>query len=619
MNSFYGGQPGKSFILKQIFSNKVALDADAENGIVSTVNIGDFVMISYGDPSTETYTQNKKIDADAGNGNQNATFWQKIYNESKESAFDYQFISSFVGAVPNLNATAELGSWNECDAKFTTKGDEAILKLTMPGPIEAELGEVIHDLPSEDPDVSIDPVDLKTGKQKINFSIPNAWDFGLDKIQYLKPWKAPTLEINNSEDGAKKILSFGLPEAYQFEKKNDIILPPSQEPSVECDIPSGDSKSKTIELTFHLPSSINYFYGDKLGLEQDYAGLNIADFPSGIKLYDYYVNERTGFIYQVTDVYSEGGQISFTFTAKLRSPVPTVIASEVKPYRRNEEDTGWEINVPTVDDSFDEETLTWSINFGLPSIPKLSTVNNTVASLDQASAEYEITGVDSGRFKFKTPRGSRFKAGQLVSETKLDTVVSGLAYGDFYINSDQADEASCGNIYQLGDNGLWTKYGNIKGQNGKALNIRASLTVEGSHSQDTPEYVGKLIDEQYGDITSDQIFSVLFINNDEDGLGLSYWYFKVDGVWSRATLTGSQSGFLQNTYKDQDDNRAYTVTYVNNLIAEIIETTDKERKTYNAKKIDEVIAELAGKVTALETRVAELEKALTWKTGLEGN
>jgi len=49
MNNFYGGQAGKDFSLAKVFNNKKEALEDLEKGIASSVSVGEFIVISYGD------------------------------------------------------------------------------------------------------------------------------------------------------------------------------------------------------------------------------------------------------------------------------------------------------------------------------------------------------------------------------------------------------------------------------------------------------------------------------------------------------------------------------------------------------------------------------------------
>lgn len=141
MNSFYGGLPGKSFELAQIFNNGAEMEKDLNAKWKSPIGFGEFVLISYGFPAEapdylkwdlkegdkpitgirykdadgkypiipeqvitkdnidkykdnafiygNKYTLNQMIDANRAfdKYNYNATFWQKICYTRKEDAF----------------------------------------------------------------------------------------------------------------------------------------------------------------------------------------------------------------------------------------------------------------------------------------------------------------------------------------------------------------------------------------------------------------------------------------------------------------------------------------------------------------------------------------------------
>ena len=141
MNSFYGGLPGKSFELAQIFNNGAEMEEDLNAKWKSPIGFGEFVLISYGFPAKapdylkwdlkegdkpitgirykdadgrypiipeqvitkdnidkykdnafiygNKYTLNQMIDANRAfdKYNYNATFWQKICYTRKEDAF----------------------------------------------------------------------------------------------------------------------------------------------------------------------------------------------------------------------------------------------------------------------------------------------------------------------------------------------------------------------------------------------------------------------------------------------------------------------------------------------------------------------------------------------------
>ena len=92
MLSFYGGQNGQSFTIKQVFNNCAALVADLTD-VNSSVEIDEYVTIFYGKPGSSDYQINfdtdnpseEEISAGAVKyGNRNASFWKKVYKLEDE-------------------------------------------------------------------------------------------------------------------------------------------------------------------------------------------------------------------------------------------------------------------------------------------------------------------------------------------------------------------------------------------------------------------------------------------------------------------------------------------------------------------------------------------------------
>ena len=77
---FFGGRPGKDFQIKKVFSNTVELQADLDSNKISTVDIGDIILIFYGLQNDSKYSENRDKDKE----NYNSTFWQKIYIRNTE-------------------------------------------------------------------------------------------------------------------------------------------------------------------------------------------------------------------------------------------------------------------------------------------------------------------------------------------------------------------------------------------------------------------------------------------------------------------------------------------------------------------------------------------------------
>lgn len=99
MLSFYGGPAGKDFTIAKIFDSKASLDADITAGDASKVRVGDYVLVSYGDPNMPEFSTNRQKDGDKS---YNATLWKKDWN----NGYEYRLICSIASSYPLFSAGA---------------------------------------------------------------------------------------------------------------------------------------------------------------------------------------------------------------------------------------------------------------------------------------------------------------------------------------------------------------------------------------------------------------------------------------------------------------------------------------------------------------------------------
>lgn len=108
MLSFYGGPAGKDFTITKIFTSKAKLDADIALGNTSPLYVGDYVLISYGDPNTPEFATNLAEDGDIS---YNATLWKKEW----DNGYGYKEIASIASSYPkfitgNIEASLPFGA-----------------------------------------------------------------------------------------------------------------------------------------------------------------------------------------------------------------------------------------------------------------------------------------------------------------------------------------------------------------------------------------------------------------------------------------------------------------------------------------------------------------------------
>lgn len=91
------------------------------------------------------------------------------------------------------------------------------------------------------------------------------------------------------------------------------------------------------------------------------------------------------------------------------------------------------------------------------------------------------------------------------------------------------------------------------------------------YPNDTLEVFGPQVEQDFGRKLKDNEIIVVTYENDIDGTqSISYWYYYIDGAWTRTRITGSMSGIISNTYLPEGaDDKAYSVTYVNNKLKDL--------------------------------------------------
>ena len=104
-NTFYAGPNGESFQIREIFPNRKAMD---DSLATSKLAIGDYVIVSYGDPSSTEYEDNKAIDINQYGNSWNASLWQKAYQKNEQNQYEIVFthITSFPASVPSISFLA---------------------------------------------------------------------------------------------------------------------------------------------------------------------------------------------------------------------------------------------------------------------------------------------------------------------------------------------------------------------------------------------------------------------------------------------------------------------------------------------------------------------------------
>ena len=151
MLSFYGGPAGKDFTIKTVFPNKTKMDEDVALGNDSPIYVGDYVLISYGDPNSPTFAENLEAD---GNISQNATLWKKEWDDG----YNYREIVSIASNYPkfaagSIEASLPFGSAPQLSIDSTSLANPKI-GLKMPASLKAGTANTTESVaPTELPSV----------------------------------------------------------------------------------------------------------------------------------------------------------------------------------------------------------------------------------------------------------------------------------------------------------------------------------------------------------------------------------------------------------------------------------------------------------------------------------
>lgn len=629
MQSFYGGPAGQSFEIKQVFSSYYGpngAQTDLNKGWSSPISVGEFVMISYGKPTDPNYLTNQNYDLNAGNRqNLNSTLWQKVYNESagEGSGLSYKFITSCTGNTPKISITvpAEVLHANEQPQVKTdlSNPDLPVIMFSLPrAQVLSMLERTVLDA-NENPVVEYNDDDID--HPTLHFSLPQSQVIEKAEITPIAAGEHPKVELDIT-DINRPVLKLQVAVAQEFLDSNILhtVLNANEEPTVTFSYAEEDTLHEHPILTFHLPRSqvmaapetvtrapdfepnvtnvgtvnapkfhfelpraIKFYYGNLLGTKAGGTVTNplFADYGVG----DYYINEPTGFIYKVTSKTNDTTCV-FEYQATIQQPLPNIITSAIAPYTQS--DDGFKPAVPRVVKTLtNEEGTEWQLEFQLPEAMKPAVTSTFVGSTEEGNVTAEVISEDTVNFAFKIPTGSKLFAGLDITQDGDTTVIEGARKGDIYLNSDT------GVIYSLTDNGWKASGKSIKGPVGDALNIEAEyhLTERADYQANLDNGVAYIEANYTQTIDSHKLFAVTWTLLDNGG-DVSYWYYKTNaGTWDRAQLTGGVSSLIENTYKENIDNKTYSIDYINSLIEGAENETGKVT-TYSKAKIDQLLSAL---------------------------
>ena len=257
MLGFYGGPNGKSFEISWIFTTKTgdgnSLDKDVSMGWKSSISVGSYVVVSYGDPSSEDFDTYHQEDLKNDGKSYNATLWQKIYdeNQNKNNGIAYRLITSISGYTPRIQFVTPVEKL-DADADPQIEYDfsdieRPKIKLKLPQSQILSLVQPTKILDANQmPSVVYDEKNIN--RPTLAFSLPQSQRIKLGTVTVAKANEKPKVELN-IDNINEPALNFTLPVAQLLQQGKTVVLDANGEPSFSIDSEDVDNPT----LTFSLP------------------------------------------------------------------------------------------------------------------------------------------------------------------------------------------------------------------------------------------------------------------------------------------------------------------------------------------------------------------------------
>lgn len=531
MLSFYGGPAGKDFTIAETFDSKFSLDADIAAGDASKVRVGDYVLVSYGDPNSTAFSDNKQKDGDKS---YNATLWKKDWN----NGYEYRLICDLTVDYPLFVAGATEASLPFGSAPQLTVDSSSLANpkvgLKMPASLIAGTANTTESVaPTEVP--SVIPVyggDTLGNELSFQAKIPRGVTF--------TPSVSDDGVISWTNDG-------GLtdPEEKSIKgQKGDtgvsfagIEYTPSTASGGNNTFRVKYSNGTTGTENYNIRNGIDITSVEETPSNAD-GGTNSITFvkSDGTKVGPVTVKNgskgSTGTIKSVTaTVDANVGTPQVTVKAE-GDPSNAVIKFEFKNLKGPKGDGGTiQITDVTIDNGSSETAD--------PSVE----INS--GSTDYHNAKYSLSFHNLvGKRGPQGPRGYYF----------LPSVATN---GDLsWTNNSGGELVSPATVNIRGP----------RGPIGNPLNIIATETITSAQvPEDTLAAVGAELTVRGRDPQAGELIAVTYEKAENDAV--SYWYFKIDAAWQRVQLSGGMGGAIVNT-KVTDataSSKVYSAEYVNEL------------------------------------------------------
>ena len=622
MLSFYGGPAGKDFTIAKTFDSKFSLDADIAAGDASEVYVGDYVLVSYGDPNSTAFSDNKQKDGDKS---YNATLWKKDWN----NGYEYRLICDLTVDYPlfvagTVDATLPFGAPPQLTIDSSSLANPKV-GLKMPASLKAGTANTTESVaPTEMP--SVTPVYGGDGTlgNELSFKtrIPRgvtftpsvsdageiSWtnDGGLTNpaTKSIKGQRGDTgfsfsgneytpSTASGGNNTFKVKYSNGTMDTESYNIKNGIDITSVEEVSSDVDeginsitfVKSDGTKvgpvtvkngskgstgtiksiSATVDTNVGTPQVTAKAEGDPSNADITFEFKNLKGNPGTISTVTAVVDDTSVDTGDPECVVELGG------TPENRNF--NLVFSHLVGTQGVKGDTGYYF-IPTVDAL---GNLSWNNNGELNNPV---TVNIRGPKGDGGTVEITNVVIDNGSSEIADPSVEIISGTTDPQHAKYSLSFHNLVgkrgvqgpRGYYFLPSVAANGDLSWSNNSGGELANPTTI-NIRGPQGEVgnpLNIIATEIITAAQvAEDTLAAVGAELTARGRDPQAGELIAVTYEKAENDVI--SYWYFKVNATWQRVQLSGGMGGFIVNT-KVTDataSSKVYSAEYINALEARL--------------------------------------------------
>lgn len=624
MESFYGGPKGQDFSIKYQFNTKYQLDRDLTRGWTSPIQVGDYVIVSYGLPSDASYDTYKGEDIQYYGKSYNSTLWRKTYTDDGSGSaggLSYQLIASMTGNTPRIRVTDTIAIDADQEPNVVPDASDVdMLYLTFYLPQAQVIGGTTLDVvdcdqePSAGFVLTLDTNSVATEGRTYFAKTDGKEEYTIVTFDGDTVYQANTYYY--LEDINHPVLRFTIPRSQVIENVRVTVVDNGQNPQASLD--TTDINSPVIQLSLPQSQTLQQGTTQVIDADQDPSfTIDSSDINNPILNFNLPQSQILG--QPLTNPVSPSENPSVLInSSNINQPVLTFNLPKAVSFYYGAylgENTGGPFtldNAEFADYNIGDYYINEATGFIYKIIDKTSgttCVFEYQACLQAPIPEASATGIDpytaggecaepevvrtvtgdGWQLQFSLPQAPKFTASFDFVGSQEDGSVSSAIVGTDTVNLDfdiprgsrlfsgatapsTVSEAlvgdyyldtSSGIIYQLQMGNTWANQGSLKGPVGDALNIAASYRInETEELTDSLDSGAQYIQEHYtGTITPDDIFAVTWIEM-ETYQETAYWYFRTENnTWGRVQLTGGISNLIESTHNDESAGIVTNKTY----------------------------------------------------------